>query len=37
MQWSSMPAGVWATMSPRKATKFSEQVESVTQPVTVPS
>ncbi len=36
MQCSSMPAGVWSTRSCRKATKFAERVESVTQPATVP-
>src|SRR5487761_912513 len=37
MQWRSRPSGVWATRSPRKETKFSERVESVTQPATCPS
>lgn len=37
MQCSCIPAGVWSTRSWRKATKFSDRVESVTQPATVPS
>ena len=37
MQCRSRPAGVWATRSPKNSTKFSDRVESVTQPATVPS
>ncbi len=32
MQCRSSPVGVWSTRSERKATKFSERVESQTQP-----
>ena len=37
MQCRSRPAGVWRTRSPKNSTKFSDQVESVTQPATPPS
>src|SRR3954451_3495590 len=36
MQCRSKPGGVWSTRSARKATKFSERVESVTHPATPP-
>jgi hypothetical protein len=32
MQCRSSPSGVWATRSPRNETRFSDRVESVTQP-----